>query len=103
MKTLCIDFDGVIHDFKHPVEGKVMGGPMVGAKEALRKLSKDHTVVIFSVKDRQVIADFMKFYGLPYERITNIKETADVYVDDKALRFTVWSETLREIERICSR
>ena len=91
---LAIDFDGVIHDHKHPVEGKKMGLPMDGAVQGLKKLKVfGHMVIIHSCKDKQTIEEWMKFYGIPYyDSITNIKPIADVYLDDKAIRFENWND-----------
>jgi hypothetical protein len=99
---LAIDFDGVIHDFKHPIEGKRMGPPIEGTKESLKKLrSKGHKLTVFTIwgdiKGKKIISDYMKFYELPFDEITNIKPQADYYIDDKAIHFTDWSETLKQI------
>lgn len=95
---LAIDFDGVIHDFKHPIPGRRMGPPMAGCKEALTKFKqRGDNLIIFTVwgdaKGQKTIADFMKYYELPYDSITNIKPQADAYLDDKAIRFVSWAET----------
>lgn len=93
-----MDFDGVIHDTLHPLEGKRMGAPMDGARTALQKISLKFDVVVYSVRpDPNVISDWMKFYGIPFSRITNIKPQAVLYIDDKALRFTDWQTALSEI------
>lgn len=92
---LAIDFDGVVHDHKHPIEGRRMGAPIEGAKEALQIFKRrGDRVIIFSVWGdavrQKVIADWLKFYAIPHDSITNIKPMADVYIDDKAIRFTSW-------------
>lgn len=99
MATLAIDFDGVIHNDKEPVEGKTLGLPIEGAKEALRKLKNEdgHKIIIFSVKPPNVIEDWMRHFDIPYDRITTLKPEADLYIDDKALRFFTWSLTLASI------
>ncbi len=49
-KILAIDFDGVIHDFKNPIEGRRMGAPIEGTKEALDKFkSKGYKIIVFTV------------------------------------------------------
>jgi uncharacterized protein YmfQ (DUF2313 family) len=96
---LAIDFDGVVHDHKHPIAGRRMGAPIEGAKEALTMLKRHHKIIIHSVwggSGKQVIADWMKYYGIPYDDITNIKPQADHYIDDKAIHFTNW-EAVRGI------
>lgn len=103
-KVLSIDFDGVIHDFKHPIEGKRMGGPIPGTKAALKFLiDNGYTIIIFSVRagsesGKKSIKDFMEYYNLPYDEITNEKTKSDYYVDDNGLRFHDWEETLKKIK-----
>lgn len=99
-KVIAIDFDGVIHDHKNPVEGRKMGKPIEGAKEALTSLSKKYEIIIFSVwgdEKNNTIEDFMKFYELPYNSITNIKPRAEFYIDDKGIKFTNWQEVLPQV------
>ena len=94
---LAIDFDGVVHDFRHPVPGRRMGPPKEGCKEALEKLkSQGHEIIIHTVwgdeKGQAVISKFMEYYQLPFDSITNIKPNADYYIDDKAVLFTEWKD-----------
>lgn len=97
-KTLAIDFDGVIHDIKHPVPGRRMGPPMKGAKEALDEYaSMGHEIVIFTVRantasSTKAVRDWMQYYLIPFDYITNIKINADVFIDDKAVHFTSWNK-----------
>lgn len=104
---LAIDFDGVIHDNKNPVEGRKMGAPIEGAKDALWGFqTRGDKIIIFCVwasgKAIGTIIDWCKFYDIPYSDITNIKPHCDIYIDDKAIRFTNWRETemmVRDIEQ----
>ncbi len=99
-RVLAIDFDGVIHDHKHPVEGRRMGAPMEGTKEALTQLHYRYKLIIFTIwkpESHKTIEDFMKFYELPYDEITNIKPQADFYIDDKAITFTNWGRMLEQL------
>ncbi len=102
MKTLAIDFDGVIHDFKNPVPGRRMGGAIEGTRHALTSLkARGYQIVVFTIwgdeKGQKTISDFMHYYELPFDRITNIKPAADYYIDDRAIHFTSWDQTLKEI------
>lgn len=105
-KIAAIDFDGVIHDFKHPIPHMRMGGPIEGAKEAMERLaSMGYHLVIFTVwggteQGKKTIADWMTHYQVPYHEITNIKPNADFYLDDKAIRFTSWSQALSDVSSL---
>lgn len=99
-KIICVDFDGVIHNFKHPIKGRRMGAPIEGTKEALTYLrSRGGFIVVFTVwgdaKGQKTISDFMNYYELPFDDITNIKIKADYYIDDHGIRFTNWEDTLK--------
>lgn len=93
---LAIDFDGVLHDFKHPVEGRRMGPPMTGAKEKMVALKNaGHELIVHTVwepKSWPTITAWLAYYAIPYDLVTNVKPNADIYLDDKAVRFTSWSE-----------
>lgn|ERR1035437_522198 len=99
-RSVAVDFDGVCHDYKNPIEGKRMGKPIEGTKEALESIRrKGYKIIIFSVWGNQpkVIKDFMKYYDLPYDLITNIKPNSEFFIDDKAIRFLNWDQTLKDI------
>lgn len=95
---LAVDFDGVIHDYKNPVAGKRMGAPILGAKNALEFMERlGHEVIIFTVwggteQGRDTIRKWMEYYEIPFKEITNIKPRADLYIDDKAVKFTNWAD-----------
>jgi hypothetical protein len=99
-KVIAIDFDGVIHDKDHPVKGKRMGPPMVGAGESVRLLRKRgykiivHTCMAVTPGGKQTVADWLDYYDIPCKEVTATKPIADLYIDDKALRFEDWADTL---------
>ena len=51
LNNLAIDFDGVIHTFdKGYHDGTCYGKPIKGSLEAIKKLSKNFKIIIFSSK-----------------------------------------------------
>lgn len=97
-KILAIDFDGVIHDIKHPVPGRRMGPPMDGAKEALDEFaSEGYKIIIFTVRagtksSVKAVEDWLNYYIIPFDEVTNIKPNADVFIDDRAIHFISWKK-----------
>ena len=77
-----------------------MGPPMEGAKEALSFLRESgFFILIHSCNNPKVIRDWMAFYQIPYDDIWEEKgkPVADLYLDDRAVRFDTWSKVLEEI------
>jgi hypothetical protein len=95
MRKYLIDFDGVLLDHKTIPTRKSWwkDKPKKYALDALWKLSKYNEIVIFTARKKRdwgIIESWLYFFGFPLFRITNIKENADVYVDDRCIRFTNW-------------
>jgi len=99
MKTICIDFDGVIHDYSNGWQGDdVFGKPVEGAKEGLKAL-KDAgwTIILFTTrKATGKLYDFLAEHDLTVDYVnwnpnqpknTSGKLIADVYLDDRGVCF----------------
>lgn len=96
MKTISIDFDGVIHDYSAGWTGYVpQGEPVPCAREFVRWcLSMGYEVVVSTCRaytqiGRLAVREWLEGHGFPVERmqITCEKPHADWYVDDRAIRF----------------
>ena len=99
--TICVDFNGVIHDYKNPVEGKRMGAPMPGAVDAMQDLYIRYHVIIHTdmantLQGRKVVEDWLEFYDIDYHEIVG-KPSAIWYIDDKAVNFKSWKITKQRI------
>lgn len=73
-----------------------MGAPIEDAQASMVGLYPHAELIIFSTRggSPEHIADWMKYYEIPYHSITNIKPNADVFIDDKGIRFETWEQTL---------
>ena len=135
MKTIAIDFDGVIHKYsKGWSDGSIYDEPFDGVFKAISELMKTHSVFILSTRspwqikrwlDKHlwtyapmevpagvddklyfygyragVIPFWTKFWNKPYLLgITNKKLPAEIYIDDRALKFEgSWPDTLELIK-----
>jgi hypothetical protein len=113
LMNICIDFDGVIHNFdKGWYDGTCYGKPLAGALDAIKMLSKSWNIIIYSAKVRhdRPLVDGMTGYELVQEwlekynvlkyvdGITHEKPRAQYYIDDKAIRFTTWKNVLEKIK-----
>ena len=112
-KNLAIDFDGVIHDAdKGWGDGTCYGEPLPGAIDAIKRLSEQYKIVIFTAKakvDRplvngktgaMLVLEWLERYEIAQYvfLITAEKPRADLYIDDNGYRFENWVDTLKFIE-----
>lgn len=98
-KTICVDFDGVIAHYTEFEGNDKFGEPIQGVQNALKVLKeRDFTIIIFTTrKDTKALRDYLKRNDITYDAInenpnqpegTNKgKPIADIYLDDRALRF----------------
>lgn len=95
---IAVDFDGVIHNDRAVPKGKRMGLPHTGALETILKWQEEGNEVFVLTsratgeKQTQAVYDWLEFFNFPPLRVTNIKETADMYLDDRAVKFTSWNQ-----------
>ncbi len=109
-KAIAIDFDAVVSEY-YGWQGKgVFGVPVKGAKESLDWLKQAGYRVIINTSRQEtwLIAEYMEKHSIPYDYInfnpenvrlhlSPVKVVADVYIDDRALRFDGnWKKTLLE-------
>jgi len=110
-----IDFDKVIHKCsKGYYDGTIYDDPVEGAYEALEKLSKRYTVIVYTCKakpDRGLVSgktgtelvwEWLKEQNMAQfvSKVTAEKPRARFYIDDKAIRFTDWESAFDMIEEI---
>lgn len=90
MKTVAIDFDGVIHQYDGWRGLDHFNGPHPRAKEFLLKLRElQYSAVVFSTRPSGLIKAWLHEHGLWefVEGVTSIKPPAVAYIDDRAIRF----------------
>lgn len=110
--TIAIDFDGVIHSFELGYyDGTIYGTPIHGSIESIKRLSKKFKLIIYTTKakpDRplvnnktgvELVWEWLKKYEIDSYifEVTAEKPRAVCYIDDKAIRFINWDQTLNEL------
>ncbi|WP_103501614.1 MULTISPECIES: hypothetical protein [Streptomyces] len=118
MSTVAVDFDGVIHGYSRGwADGTIYDPPVPGSLEALRTLMASHSVFVLTSRDPEQVAPWLDEHGFetvvdrPAARrrfwnsrgkllVTSRKLPAVAYVDDRAVRFTDWDRTLRELDEL---
>lgn len=100
-KEIYIDFDGVLNQYTGWKGKAELFKPQKDVDLFLKKLSQDYEINIFSTRSCLDIADWLIKHNLReyISNITNVKEPAYAYIDDRAIRFDGdYSKVLSEIE-----
>jgi uncharacterized HAD superfamily protein len=87
---IVIDIDGVICEETKPYS---KAKPIIGAKERITYwfFQRSHKIVLHTSRreqDRKRTEKWLKEHGIPYDKLVMGKPKADLYIDDKAIRFT---------------
>lgn len=88
-KTILIDLDGVLNQYKGKYDKNFIPPAAKGSKEFLTKLSKDFEIKLFTTRNKILASKWLIENDLDIfiDDITNIKELAWLYVDDRCLKF----------------
>ena len=98
-KTICIDFDGVIHDYSNGWQGEDVFGQMIPNADTGTSVLKQKgwTVIIFTTRKKTDEHEkWLKEHNIAYDYInenpgqpdgTSGKIMADVYLDDRGICF----------------
>lgn len=110
--TIAIDFDGVIHSFELGYhDGTIYGTPLPGSIDNIKRLSKNFKLVIYTAKakhDRplingktgiELVWEWLGKHKIDsyISDVTAEKPRAICYIDDKAIRFINWDQTMKEL------
>lgn len=112
-RTIAIDFDGVISDYsKGFIAADKFGDILPGAKESIDKLHNDGWYIIINTcRDRlDAVKKFLNDNKVYFDKINENadfapkdvspkKILADVYLDDRGVRFTDWEQALSDVNK----
>jgi serine kinase of HPr protein (carbohydrate metabolism regulator) len=97
---IAIDFDGVICE--SPLNKRdwdfMRKKPNKGAKDAINALMDKHDIWIFTARTQEEWGKIRKWcdkHKIPQLPITNYKDSATIYLDDRCIRFTNWADFCR--------
>jgi capsule biosynthesis phosphatase len=105
---IVIDLDGTICSIKTPEQSYADLEPLPGASGRIRELrSAGHYVIILSARNMgtcqgnmgkvmrnigKITLDWLEKYEIEYDEIYFGKPNADIYIDDRAIRFSNWAD-----------
>ncbi|MGE0756678.1 MAG: hypothetical protein AB7F89_18240 [Pirellulaceae bacterium] len=104
-RTICLDFDGVIHSYRSGWCGAeiIPDPPIHGSREAIQQLRKRFRVVVHSARCATdagcaAVKAWLVRHGLEVDEVCRFKPPAAIYVDDRAVPFRGdWAATISEI------
>lgn len=78
-----------------------MGEPIEGAREAMSQLDREgHRLIIHTVRGDKPehVIDWLHFFQIPFDEVTRVKPAADLYLDDRAVRFETWEKFMQDLK-----
>ena len=104
-RTICLDFDGVIHSYRSGWCGAevIPDPPIHGTQDAIARLRKHYRVVIHSARcasdqGQEAVQAWLQRYNIEVDEVCRFKPPAAIYVDDRAVPFRGdWQQTIADI------
>ena len=110
---IIIDLDGVLCPVKKAGQAYDELKPLPGAVERLRELRKDGNYIIIMTarhmatcksnvgkvmkKMGKITLDWLEKYQFEYDEIHFGKPNGEIYIDDRAIRFTSWDKITNKL------
>ncbi len=110
---IAIDLDGTICPVRRPDQSYADLEPLPGAVDRIRELrAAGHYVVILTARNMEtcgsnvgrvmrnvgkITLDWLEKYGVEYDEIYFGKPNVEVYIDDRAVRFSNWAGVTEEL------
>ena len=88
-KIILIDLDGVLNQYKGGFDKDFIPPIKEGTKEFLEKLSKNFELKLFTTRNKILVAKWLIENKVDnfFVDITNVKELAWLYIDDRCINF----------------
>ena len=112
---IVVDLDGTICPIKRSDQNYSDLQPLPGAVERLRQLrAAGHYIIIVTARNMatcesnlgrvlknvgKVTLDWLEKYGVEYDEIYFGKPNAEIYIDDRAVRFAGWAALTDDLIR----
>ncbi len=110
---IVVDLDGVICSLKRPGQTYGEVEPLPGAADRIRELrAAGHTIVIVTARHMatcdgnvgrviqrvgRITLDWLERHGIEYDEIHFGKPNGELYIEDRAIRFTGWDQLTDQV------
>jgi hypothetical protein len=99
---ISVDIDGVLASEEKTFE-RCLAHPLEGAKDTLQFLkNQGHEIFIHTSRgwpEFKMTIDWLDKNQIPYDHVELGKPIADKRIDDKAIRFTSWSQVINDLAK----
>lgn len=115
LKRLCVDLDGTICKNKESGQSYEDVDPIPGAIESLWKLKEmgfdivihtarnmgtcNNNIAKVTARQAPIITEWCKKHNCPYDELLFGKPHVDFIIDDKAIEFTNWEDTMNILKK----
>ena len=88
-RTILIDFDGVLNNYRGNYDEENLPEIMDGAREFLEKISKEFIIKVFTTRTNLKVSKWIIENNLEkfITDVTNIKESSYLIIDDRGMYF----------------
>ena len=88
-KTLLIDLDGVLNEYQGNFDENFIPPIKEGATEFIEQTSKDFELKLFTTRNKILATKWLIENNIDkyFKDITNVKDLAWLYIDDRCLTF----------------
>lgn len=88
-KTILIDLDGVLNNYTGNYNENIIPPAKIGVKEFLEDLHKNYEIKLFTTRNSLIAKKWLEDNNLDiyFSDVTNKKEPAWLYIDDRCIRF----------------
>ena len=97
-RTILIDLDGVLNEYDGKFDEKFIPPIKKGAKKFLEDLSENFEIKLFTTRNKILASKWLieNNIDLLFNDITNTKDLAWLYIDDRCLKFEGDYSSLKE-------
>ena len=88
-KTILIDLDGVLNEYTGGFDKNYIPPMKAGAKDFLKSLSENYEIKLFTTRNKILATKWLVENDVDkyFEDITNTKDLAWLYIDDRCINF----------------